>query len=529
MIPGATQVRLGERQFWSTGGLVIQFIESHCVLTNARWTGQPFKLLPWQKRILWELFEIDPETGLRRYRRALIGVPRKNGKSELAAAIALYLMLADGEKSSQVYCAAGSEEQADLVFEAAKRMCSLDGAPLAGLVQVESRRLTSRADPYSYFERLSSKGKTKHGLSPHGVVFDELHVWGMGEHDELWDALTTGSGARSQPLQVAITTAGQDVETSRCGGLYQHGRAMEEGREQDDSFYFRWFAAPDGCDYRDPQMWRIANPSWGVTVNEQFLRGELAGTNTDGTNRAGAITEASFRRLYLNQWIEWGETPWVTREQLTACRVPRFELRPDIPSWVGCDVSEHKDATAVTAGQFWDGDDRPCGHTGEPCLYVRARAWEPLIGANGRPMAGWRVPHGEVKRHISNLNASLDVASNVFDPWHSGLLQSDLMLEGVFCEQIHQTGQRRSEASSRLYDLIVQERIHYCDDVVERHCMNATIKASGTDGGYFLTKRRQGKLMDVAMSLVNVCYGFINQPSKSTGDVQFYVWEGDDE
>lgn len=205
--PGAEQVKLGRRSFWSMGGNVIRFIEEYCVFTNARWTGEPFVLQPWQKKMIWELFEVNAKTGKRRFRRALIGLPRKQGKTELAAAIGLYLMLADGEKSAQLYCAAGNEEQADLVFEAAKRMCSIDGAPLAKMVKVEAKRLTSLADPYSYFERLSSKGATKHGLNPHGVIFDELHVWGVGQHEELWDALTTGSGARDQPLQIAITTA----------------------------------------------------------------------------------------------------------------------------------------------------------------------------------------------------------------------------------------------------------------------------------------------------------------------------------
>lgn len=523
--PGAEQVKLGRRTFWSMGGNVIRFIEEYCVFTNARWTGQPFVLQAWQKRMLWELFEVSAKTGKRRYRRALIGLPRKQGKTELAAAIGLYLMLADGEKSAQLYCAAGNEEQADLVFEAAKRMCSIDGAPLAKMVKVEAKRLTSLADPYSYFERLSSKGATKHGLNPHGVIFDELHVWGVGQHEELWDALTTGSGARDQPLQIAITTAGQDLETSRCGGLYQHGRAMEAGTEEDDSFFFRWWEAPEGCDFRDAAAWRTAMPNFGVTVNEEFLKGELAGTNIGANQRQGAITESAFRRLYLNQWVEYGAAPWVTREQIEACRLPAFELRQSVPTWVGVDLSETRDATAVVAGQLWEGDDRPCGHDGEGCLYIKVRTWEPPRDEHGKIVESWRVPQGEVKQYVRDLNAELSVLTNIFDPWHSRLMQQDLQGEGLVCEEIWQTGARRAGASAHLYDRIEQKRLHFCDDVFERHVMNATVRASGSDGGYYLAKRRAGKPMDAAMATVNVVYGLMFAPVETQADeVEFFVF-----
>jgi phage terminase large subunit-like protein len=487
------------------GGKVIKFIETLCLLTNGRWTGERFKLQPWQKALIYELFEVRAD-GRRRYRRALIGLARKQGKSELAAAIALYLVLADGERSAAVYCAAASEEQADVVFEAAKRMCSMDGAPLSELVTVESKRLTSKADPYSFFERLSSKGATKHGLNPFGVVFDELHAWGVGQAEELWDAMNTGSGARDEPMQISITTAGTDLEESRCGGLYLHGRAIERGDEVDDGFFFRWIEAPPDCDFRDPANWRIAMPNFGVTVNEDFLKGELAGTNAEGGRRGGAVTESAFRRLYLNQWVDYGDSPWVTREQIQACRLPWFPLECAAPTWVGIDLSETRDSTAVAWAQ-WRHGERPCGHEGEPCLFLHARTWEQPRGPDGRLDEEWEVPQSEVKAHIRELASTYEAVTNVFDPWHSKLMRQDLEAEGLTCEEIHQTGARRSGASAGLYDLIIQRRLHYCDDLFERHVLNATIRETGRDGGYFLAKRRKGKVMDAAMAAVNVVYG----------------------
>lgn len=481
---------------WTTGGRVIKFIETVCLLTNGRWTGDRFILLPWQRTLLYELFEVDATTGRRIYRRALIGLPRKSGKTELLAAILLYLMLADGEKSAAVYCAAASEEQADMVFDAMKRMCELEGAPLAELVDVAVSRLTKKTDPYSFAQRLTSKGRTKHGLNPFAVGLDELHAWGAGEGDELWAALNTGSAARLEPMQIAITTAGQDLEESRCGQMYLLGREIERGAVPHGGFFFRWWQAPEGMDYRDPEYPRLASPSYGHTTAEGFYEGELS-----------AVPEAVFRRLYGNEWIDYGDAPWVTREQIRACRVKDFKLRKNASTWVGVDLSETRDSTAVAWGQ-WNADvRRPCGHTGEPCLYLEAKTWEQPRLPSGRPDQEWEVPQGEVKAFIRKLNSRFTVATNVFDPWHSKLMRQDLEGEGIPCEEIHQTGIRRSGASSGLFDLIMTRRLHYQDDTFERHILNASVRETGRDGGYYLAKRRKGKVMDAAMAAVNVVYG----------------------
>jgi phage terminase large subunit-like protein len=485
----------GGRTFWSTGGKVIRFIETACLLTNGRWTGEKFVLMSWQKRLIAELFEVDPGTGWRIYRRALIGLPRKSGKTEVLAAILLYLMLADGEKSAAVYCAAASEDQADMVFDAMKRMCELPGAPLAELVDVQVSRLSKHGDPYSFAQRLTSKGRTKHGLNPFAVGLDELHAWGVGEGEELWAALNTGSAARQEPMQIAITTAGLDLEESRCGQMYKLGRSIERGEIEHGGFFFRWWQAPEGMDHRDPEYPRLASPSYGHTVNEGFYRSELS------------VPEAVFRRLYGNEWVDYGESPWVTRDQIKACRLEPFQLVAGDPTWVGIDLSETRDSTATVWGQWRPEAGRPCGHTAAPCLYIHVRTWEQPRGPDGRLREEWEVPQGEVKQHLRDLASTYDVVTNVFDPWHSKLMRQDLEAEGLTCEEIHQTGARRSGASAGLFDLIIQKRLHYCDDVFERHVLNATARETGTDGGYYLAKRRKGKVMDAAMAAVNVTYG----------------------
>ncbi|MCA9846149.1 MAG: hypothetical protein KC491_15975, partial [Dehalococcoidia bacterium] len=122
------------------------------------------------------------------------------------------------------------------------------------------------------------------------------------------------------------------------------------------------------------------------------------------------------------------------------------------------------------------------------------------------------VPQAEIRQYLRDMAWALDVTTNVFDPWHSRLMAQDLRAEGLVTEEIWQTGARRSGASASLFDLIIQQRLHYCDDVFERHVMNATTRPSGTDGGYYLAKRRAGRVMDAAMAAVNVVYGTAHAP-----------------
>lgn len=516
------RVKAAGRAFDTRGDEVIAWIERHCVLTDSVWIGQPFRVMAWQKRLLYEMFEVDPATGRRRYRTVLAGVGRKNAKSELAAAVALYLAFGAGDPSAKVYLAAASEEQADVVFDKARRMVDMSDtlraevdAPLG--TRVSQPRLALRANPYQFIQRLSAKGSTKHGLNPSAVILDELHVWGVGAADELYQALTTAMAARPEGLIFAITTAGADLDRSRCGALYQLGKRLEAREVDDPTFLFRWWEAPDGCALDDVAAWHAANPSLGIIADEAFYRGELL-----------RVPEADFRRLYLNQWIDYGATPWVQPAQIKACRVAPFELRDGVPTWTGIDIGETNDPAAVDAGQWWTGE-RPCGHVGDPCLYLRARVWERPRGAGGKLIEGWEVPQAEVKEHIRHLNHDHRVLTNVFDPWHSKLMRQDLEGEGITCEEIWQTGARRSGASATLYDLIIQERLHYCDDVFERHIVNATTVPTGKDGGYYLAKRHRGRSMDAAMAAVNVVYGTMHAPSQPEARPPLLVFGSEDD
>ncbi len=291
--------------------MAVNFFERLLVHTKGEWSGQRFKLEDWQReQIICPLFGWKrKQDGTRRYRTAYIEIPRKNGKSTLAAGIGLFLLFADGEPGAEIYSAAADRDQASIVFDEAKRMVE------------QSHELGKRAEPYkrsivvpstySVYRVLSAEAFSKHGLNAHGIIFDELHAQPTRE---LWDVLTTSSGARRQPLTVAITTAGFDRQ-SICWEQHEYARQVLEGVIEDPSFFAYISAADEDEDWLDEDVWRRANPNLGVTVKLDYLRNQA---------RKAEQTPAyqnTFRRLHLNQWTQQ-ETRWLDLQAWDRCAAP---------------------------------------------------------------------------------------------------------------------------------------------------------------------------------------------------------------
>jgi len=283
---------VARRTSTSAGDEVNAWVERNCAHVKGEWQGQAFKLADWQADLGRDLFGTLQRDGRRQYRTALIGVPRKNGKSFWGAAIALRLLFRDGEPGAEVYSAAADRDQAGIVFEMARGMVEAN-PKMSGIAKVY-RRSIAVPRTGSVYKVLSADAYTKHGLSPHGVIFDELHAQ---PNRELWDVLTTGQGARRQPLTVAITTAGAD-RTSVCWELFEYGRKLRAGLIEDPTFFFRWWGALDGDDWRDEATWERANPNLGVSISRDFLRAEARQAEHQPAR------QNTFRRLYCNEWTQ---------------------------------------------------------------------------------------------------------------------------------------------------------------------------------------------------------------------------------
>lgn len=329
--------RTKKPEFWfdeAAADRAVEFFAKCLTHTKGEWAGKPLALSDWQaNEIIRPLFGWKRADGTRKYRTMYCQIPRKAGKSTLASGIALYLLMADNEPGAEVYSAAADRDQAAIVFEMARQMTEAS-EPLRKRIQAYKRSLVVPSTASSY-KVLSSEAYTKHGLNAHGIIVDEVHAL---PDRELWDVLTTSTGARRQPLTVAITTAGYDRH-SLCYELYDYAVKVRDGIVDDPAFLPVIYEASKEDDWKHPDTWHKAHPGLGVSVKEDYFAAECA--------KAQQIPgyENTFKRLLLNVWTEQN-TRWLPMETWDACN----EELPDLTGrtcYAGLDLATTTDIAAL--------------------------------------------------------------------------------------------------------------------------------------------------------------------------------------
>lgn len=275
--------------------------------SKGEWAGRPLTLEPWEQFIAANLFGWRRQAdGLRRFRVGYVAVPRKNGKSTLLAGIGVYLTIADGEPGAEVYSAATTRDQARIVFDEAVKMRNASPA-LASRLRAFRNALYAPAST-SRFMALASEDNKLDGLNPHGVIVDELHAH---PSRALWDVLDTGTGARRQPLMLAITTAGSDPR-SFCRVQHDYGLKILDRIFDDETFFVFVTEIDEGADWQAEAEWYKANPNLGISVKIDDLRRKAARAAKDPT----ALN--AFLRLHLNVWTR-AETRAILPEVWKSC------------------------------------------------------------------------------------------------------------------------------------------------------------------------------------------------------------------
>lgn len=420
----------------------VEFIEALLRHWKGEWAGQLFILQPWQKKIIREVFGWKRRAdGTRRYRYVYVEIPKKNGKTFLAAAIALLGLFWDREPGAEIYSAAGDRKQAELVFADAKNMIVQSG-PLSERSTIYRNSIVYPGTR-SRYQAISAEAYTKHGINPHMIVFDELHAQ---PNRELWDTLVYGIAARRQPLVVAITTAG--VFDPEAIGWEQHdyARKVIDGVIDDPSFYAVIYAAEKDDDWTDPETWKKANPCLGVTLKESYLGEEC--------KRAQEVPakQNAFKRLHLNIWTQQAERV-IPIEQWDACSAPAF---PSGEEWrvsecfIGLDLSSRQDITAaVLVGvhpNMWTAKD---GTTHDaysllPFFWIPTDDLADRVRRDRVPYDRWieagyifgtdgaTVDQKAVRRHLNSLGEKYPIIEIGFDDWNATPLASALMEEDGF-------------------------------------------------------------------------------------------------
>ncbi len=442
--------------------------------------GEPLILRDWQKELLRHLYARDEDGGYIA-QTALIGMPRKNGKSALSSAsIALYSLLAEGVQGGEVIVAAAEKEQARIVFGEARRM--VESTELSELVQVY-RDSIYVPSTHSVLKVVSAEAYSKEGANPHRLVLDELHAH---RDRKLFDVFSLAMGNRGKIAQlVAITTAG--VKTDMTGkdsiaySLYQTGKRIITGELEDPSFFMAWWEANADADHKLKETWEAANPGFDDLVAESDFASAVIRT-----------PEAEFRTKRLNQWVSTKEAwlpagAWARLED-------NFEMTPEDEYIIGFDGSWKNDSTALVAVLLPKEE-------GEPFRVKHIKSWEKDFTLDDD---SWRVDKHEVSTYLMDFYTQYPrMRELVCDPslWEEELW--DWNAAGLPVVAYRNSTERTIPATAKLFDAIMSGAlVHDGSPALARHLDNCILKVDNR--GARITKDfRQPKLkVDNAIALM---------------------------
>ncbi len=404
--------------------IAVRFFEENLTHSKGELGGKPFVLEQWQKDYVSKLFG-TMNGDVRQYRTSLLAIPRKNGKSTLCAGIALKLMF-DGEPGAEIYSCAADRDQARLVFEMAK-VCVENSPKLRSRLRV-FRNSIVREDTHTTYKALSAEAFTKHGLNAHGIIFDELHAQ---PDRELWDVMTTSTGARRQPLCVAITTAGYDRK-SVCWEIWRYALAVRDGAIKDQTFLPAIYAAEPADDWTAETTWRKSNPNLGVSVKLDDLRVRCKRAQDMPSE------ENTFKRLHLNMWTEQ-DTRFLQMSHWAQGDKPCPVMLDGRECFAGLDLATTYDTTCfcllfpLDDGTFW----------AEPHFWIPEDNMRDRVKRDRVPYDVWAkagklhltpgnvTDFDQVRADIVALSKKYNIRQVAIDRWNAHQITTQLQGEGV--------------------------------------------------------------------------------------------------
>lgn len=478
---------------------VIRFVERLRVTAGGK-AGELLRMRDWQRGIIRKIYDPVDDQGRRIVRTALITMPRKQGKSELAAALTLYHLIGDREINGQVYSAAADRHQAALVFNAAKSMVEADSGLQKRVNIINSTKRIVHYGSGSAYQALSADAKTKHGFNSSAIIYDEL---AQAPNRELYDVLTTSTAARVQPLTIIISTQSSDPN-SVMSELVDYGRQVLAGTIVDPTFVPIIYAAPMDADPWDEKVWHACNPALGDFRSLEEMR-----TAAEQAKRIPA-REASFRALYLNQPVD-AESRFVSSADWQACGNPvDAEALRGRPCWAGLDLSSTTDLTALVL-YFPDDDGAVL-----PFFYVpgehladrenRDKVPYRIWARDGHviPTPGRVIDKRAVAFKLAELQSMYELQGVAFDRWRIKDFEKILADEGIDLPMVeHGQGFKEMGPSVDAFETaVLQGKIaHGNHPVLGWNCANAIVEIDPT-GARKVTKAKSIGRVDGVVALV---------------------------
>lgn len=510
--------------------------------TKGRWRGVPFTLLPWQEQALRDIFGTMRDNGYRQYTMAYLELPKKMGKSELAAAIALQGLCADDEWAAEVYGCAADRAQASLVFDVAVDMVEQNPTLKKKIKPILSQKRLVYLPTRSFYQVLSAEAYSKHGLNASRVIFDELHAQ---PNRELWDVMTEGSGdARTQPLFFVISTAGNDPDRNSIGWeIHQMAADVLTGAKYDPTFYAMIFGIDrenrriwKGREYEvineeiedddvwrsvweDEKVWAKVNPSIGHTVAWDKVRDHLTRA------RGNVVKERNFRWLRLNSWEKIKTSKWLGIDFWDRCKgkinIERLKGRP---CYGGLDLSSKIDMTAfvllfppddinqkwVVLPWFWLPEDR-----------IRERVETDRVPYDKWVKQGYLkttpgsvIDYAFIEKEIIEAKDMFDIKEIGFDPWNAMQTAVRLGDQGLTMVEIRQGFRSMSPPMKEIEQLVRGKKLlHNGHPILRWNIGNVEIKTDENEN-IRPVKGKGVERIDGLVAMINaMARAMLNEPS----------------
>lgn len=497
----STKAARRDGEFWfdeAAADAACLFFETFLCHTEGEWYGLPFRLSGWQRDLVREVFGWKRADGTRRYRVVYLEVGRKNGKTELAAGFGLLLLVADGEPGAQVYSMAVDKDQAKIVFNKATTMVQLNDS-LRRLVEPLKTSLFCSALSGT-FKPLSSKPGSKHGFSPSGSIADEVHEWPNGE---LAEVVHDGTGARRQPLEFILTTAGQHG-WGYGWELHDYAVKVRDGIVTDPSFLPVIYAAEPEDDWTDPAVWAKANPGLGVSPKLEFLEAQCAKAQDSPR------LENRFRRYHLNQWTEQIDR-WLPMDRWDGCvgGIGWEDLAEQLQGracYGGLDLSTTTDLSAFVLAFPPEDEAEPwhlipyfwCPEANIERRARRDRVPYPTWVAEGALTAteGDVVDYDRVRAEINDLGARFDIREIPADRWNASQLITQLAGDAFTIFPFGQGYASMSAPSKEFEALVIGGRLAHGGHPVLRWMASNVAVEEDAAGNLKPSKRKSTERID---------------------------------
>lgn len=436
---------------------------------KGKWAGQHIKLEPWQVFILTTVFGWVDAEGNRRYKTVYAEIPRKNAKSTISSAVALYCMGLENEGGAEVYSAATTRDQARIVFQDAKYMVEKSQGLQSKGFKTSAHAVYQESTASSFKALSRDQGGNLDGLNIHCAIIDELHAH---KTRDVWDVIETGTGARSQPLLWAITTAG----FNRAGICYEqrsYGLKILNQSVKDEEYFAVIYTTDEDDDWTDESSWIKANPNWGVSVNPDDIRRKARKA------MEMAAAQNNFLTKHLNNWVN-ADTAWMDMRAWDKCgKDIAIEDFTGKPCWIGVDLASKTDI--ASAALLFKEDDR---YTLFVKNYLNEDAAED--GRNSQ-YSGWAIDNhltltpgnitdfAYIEDDIRKFAAAFDVQEVIFDPWQASYIMQRLQDEGLNAVEYRQTVQNMSSPMKELEAMVMQKQLTHDKNPVMSWMVSNTV------------------------------------------------------